>query len=135
MTQEGHGNDLAAGWLRLLKPGDGLMLVLALSSCLALWSLLWRGGAVQKAVIRSNGQIIAELKLDHPQQHAVAGPLGTTIIEIQPGRARILSDPGPRQYCVRQGWLSRPNAIAICAPNHVSLMLAGREPAYDSLAY
>ena len=61
--------------------------------------------------------------------------LGVTIIEIQPGRARVASDPGPRQYCVRQGWLTQAGAVAICAPNQVSLSLTGRAADYDSLNY
>ena len=51
------------------------------------------------------------------------------------GRARVVADPGPRQYCVRQGWLVRPGEIAICAPNRVSIQIAGRTKAYDSLSY
>lgn len=120
---------------QLLKPGDWLTLGLAAVCCALLLPVLWRGGAVQKAVIRSNGQIVAELGINLAQRYEVQGPLGTTVIDIEPGRARILADPGPRQYCVRQGWLTRANAIAICAPNQVSLMLVGRDQAYDSLSY
>jgi hypothetical protein len=50
----------------------------------------------------------------------------------------VLSDPGARQYCVQQGWLTRANAVAICAPNHVTLQLSGRggqNGAYDTLNY
>ena len=49
--------------------------------------------------------------------------------------ARVLSDPGVHQYCVRQGWLARPGEIAICAPNQVSLQIKGRSEPYDSLSY
>jgi hypothetical protein len=55
------------------------------------------------------------------------------VIEVQPGRARVLSDPGPRQYCVQQGWLTRANAVAICAPNHVTLQLSGRGGAHAAM--
>jgi hypothetical protein len=65
----------------------------------------------------------------------VSGPLGVTRIEVETGRARVAADPGPRQYCVRQGWLTRANAIAICAPNHVSLAVVGNDPAYDTINY
>lgn len=119
----------------LFRPGDWLVLLLAASSCLALLPLWWSGGEATRAVIRSNGRIVAELPLNRAQRYEVSGPLGATIIEIETGRARVLADPGPRQYCVRQGWLSQANAVAICAPNHVSLMLIGREMAYDSLNY
>jgi hypothetical protein len=57
------------------------------------------------------------------------------VILVEPGRARVAADPGPRQYCVRQGWLKRPGEIAICAPNHVSLQIAGRRSGFDSIAY
>ena len=42
------------------------------------------------------------------------GPLGISIITIEKRKARISSDPSPRQYCVRQGWLQRAGEIAIC---------------------
>lgn len=121
--------------LRLLKPGDWLVLMLGAALCALLLPLLWRGGAAEKAVVRSNGQVVAELGLNAARRFEVSGPLGTTVIEVQPGRARVLADPGPRQYCVHQGWLTRANAIAICAPNRVSLALVGREQAYDTLNY
>ncbi len=121
--------------LGLLRPGDWLVLALALFACASLLPLLWQGGAADKAVIKRDGEVVAEVSLNSARKLEVRGPLGTTIIEIQPGRARVLADPGPRQYCVHQGWLTRPHAIAICAPNHVSLTLVGREPGYDSLSY
>jgi hypothetical protein len=118
-----------------MRPGDWLVLGLATTVCAALLPLLWRGGVAEKAVVKRDGTIVAELSLNTPRKLDVTGPLGITIIEVQPGRARILSDPGPRQYCVRQGWLTRANAVAICAPNHVSLALVGRGQGYDSLTY
>ncbi|HNI72069.1 MAG TPA: NusG domain II-containing protein, partial [Accumulibacter sp.] len=45
------------------------------------------------------------------------------------------ADPGPRQYCVRQGWLSRAGEIAICAANQISIEIRGAKQPYDSLAY
>jgi len=122
-------------WLALLRPGDWLVLGLALAFCAAAFPLAWQGGPPERAVVRRDGALFAELPLTQARRLDVAGAIGTTVIEVQPGRARVLSDPGPRQYCVRQGWLTRPNAIAICAPNHVSLALTSKGAANDSLAY
>ncbi|MCM2309583.1 MAG: NusG domain II-containing protein [Sulfuritalea sp.] len=125
-------------WRRLLKPGDWLLLVCAAALVAASYPLLWRGGVADRAIVRRDGQLVTELALNIPRKYAVAGAIGTTVIEVQPGRARVLSDPGPRQYCVQQGWLTRANAVAICAPNHVTLQLAGRSGqngAYDTLNY
>lgn len=122
----------------LIRPGDWGVALIALLLVGISYPLLWHGGNAEKAVIRRDGAIVAELPLTLRKRIEVTGPIGTTTIEIEPGRARVLSDPGPRQYCVRQGWLTRPNAIAICAPNHVSLALtapANTAHATDSVSY
>jgi len=122
-------------WLALLRPGDWLVMAVGLAGVGVSFPLLWHGGTAELAVVKRDGTVVAELPLTATRRFDVSGPLGNTVIEIQPGRARVASDPGPRQYCVLQGWLTRPNSIAICAPNHVSLALAGREGSHDSLSY
>lgn len=122
-------------FLYLMRPGDWLVLVLAALLCATLFPLAFSGGAPEKAVVKRDGAVVAELPLNQKRFLDVPGPLGITRIEIQPGRARVAADPGIHQYCVRQGWLTQANAIAICAPNHISLSLAGRHAAYDSLNY
>lgn len=127
-----------AEWLALLRPGDWAVAVLATLLVAGSYPLLWKGGKAEKAVVRRDGALVAELPLTIHKRVEVDGPIGRTTIEIEPGRARVLSDPGPRQYCVRQGWLTRPNAIAICAPNHISLSLtgpAGNADHNDSISY
>ena len=122
-------------WLPLLRPGDWLVAAIGALAVAASFPLLWRGGPAERAVLRLDGRVVAEYPLTADHRVEVTGPLGITVVEIKPGRARVLSDPGPRQYCVRQGWLTQANAVAICAPNHVSLSLAGGQAGYDSLSY
>lgn len=118
-----------------MRPGDWAVLLLSATLTAALAPLVFSGGAAEKAVVRRDGVVVAELPLTQARRIEVAGALGTSVIEVQPGRARVAADPGPRQYCVRQGWLSQPNAIAICAPSHISLSIAGRASNHDSLSY
>lgn len=122
-------------YLRFIKPGDWAVLLLLAAATAALAPAAFKGGAAEKAVVRRDGVVVAELPLTRAARIEVPGALGTSVIEVQPGRARVAADPGPRQYCVRQGWLSQPNAIAICAPSHLSLSIAGRASSHDSLAY
>tara|TARA_R110002049_G_scaffold29236_5_gene99237 strand:- start:355 stop:750 length:396 start_codon:yes stop_codon:yes gene_type:complete len=129
------GFALGPEWRTLLRPGDFVTLALAVTVCIGSVLMLWRGGAPDKVVVRAGGQVFAEASLAREQFIEVPGPLGTTRIEIQPGRARVAEDPGPRQYCVRQGWLTRAGSTAICAPNQVSLSLAGGAADFDSLNY
>jgi hypothetical protein len=125
----------AVAWRELLRPGDWGVLLLGLALCVYAGLELWRGGAPEAAVVRAGGQVFAEIDLTRARRITAPGPLGETVIEIEPGRARVASDPGLRQYCVRQGWLTRAGAVAICAPNQVSLTLTGRGGDYDSLSY
>lgn len=124
-----------AAALQHIKPGDWLTLVLGSIFVAVLTSKLWSGDLADKAVIRSGGKIFLEAPLSRDQQIAVPGRLGISVISIQQRKARIASDPGPRQYCVRQGWLQQAGEIALCLPNQVSLELTGSKRKYDSLNY
>ena len=122
-------------WLARLRPGDWLVVLLAAGAVAYSFPRFWQGGLADKAVVRQDGRIFAEIDLHQARQINVPGPLGETRIQVEKGRARVLADPGPRQYCVKQGWLMRPGEIAICAPNRVSLQITGRTKVYDSLSY
>lgn len=124
-----------ARWLALVRPGDWLVASVALAAVAVSFPLLWRGGPAEKAIVKRDGTVVAELPLSITKRIEVEGALGVSVIEVRPGRARVASDPGPRQYCVKQGWLTQANAVAICAPNHVTLALVGAKKDFDSLGY
>jgi hypothetical protein len=122
-------------WLSLLRPGDWLAAICGALLCAVSFLLIWQGGSAEKAIVRRGGEVFAELDLARNRRIEVPGPLGTTAIAVVKGRARVMSDPGMHQYCVRQGWLERAGQIAICAPNEVSVEIAGGRKVYDSLSY
>ncbi len=118
-----------------LKVGDILLIICAAIGVVFLSLKIWTGAAAERAIIRSGGKIFQEVSLAKDQQISVPGHLGISIIRIEAHRARISSDPSPRQYCVRQGWLQQAGEIALCLPNQVSVELVGRDKKYDSLNY
>lgn len=120
-------------WLAYFRPGDWLVIAAAILAIAQLADRYWRGGPAAKAQIRANGELVVEIDLAARKELRIPGPLGDTVIEVDQGRARVKSDPGPRQYCVQQGWLTRAGDIAICAPNRVSLSVGGA--GVDSTAY
>ncbi len=121
--------------LRHIKPGDWLTLLVGAGVVVLLSFKLWSGELADKAVIRSGGKIFKTVPLSRDQNIEVPGPLGISIIAIQNRKVRIASDPSPRQYCVRQGWLKQAGEIALCLPNQVSVELLGNQKRYDSLNY
>lgn len=126
---------MRSGILPHLKPGDWLTLILGGVCVVLLMHELWSGDLADKAVIRSGGKIFREVPLSRDQRIEVPGPLGVSIVSIHQNKARITSDPSPRQYCVRQGWLEQSGEVAICLPNEVSVELTGSRKKYDSLNY
>ena len=121
--------------LQHIKIGDWLTLLLGSIFVMLLALEFWSGDLADKAVIRGGGKIFSVVPLSRDQQIEVPGPLGISIISIQNRKARIASDPSPRQYCVRQGWLQQAGEIALCLPNQVSVELTGSRKKYDSLNY
>ncbi len=119
----------------MLRAGDVGVLLAGGVGVVALTLWAWSGEHGDTAVIRAAGQIVQTIPLTRDQSVAVDGPLGTTRIEIAPGRARVAADPSPRQLCVKQGWLTLSGQAALCLPNQVSLEIRGRTPAYDTLGY
>lgn len=118
-----------------LLPGDWLVLAAGAILVALLFATLWQSAPAGKLRIRAGERIYATLSLNQKRILDVPGPLGISRIEIDHGRARVASDPGRHQYCVKQGWLTRAGQVAMCLPNQVSLELLGGEKAYDSLNY
>jgi hypothetical protein len=121
--------------LRLFKPGDWLTLTVVVLAVGWLSANLWQRGAGNSVVVRSKGMVVSELSLQRNRSVTVAGPLGETIVEVNSQRARIASDPSPKQYCVRQGWLKDAGEIALCLPNQISIEIAGANHLVDSINY
>lgn len=122
----------------LLRPGDLLVIAAGIALTAATAAAQWGRAAPTVAQVRLDGRIVAELPLNGSHRVAIAGALGglgDTVIEVQPGRARVAADPGPRQYCVQQGWLSRSGSVAVCAPSHITLQLTGPDGGADTVAF
>ncbi|MDP1682274.1 MAG: NusG domain II-containing protein [Burkholderiales bacterium] len=117
------------------RAGDWFAILLGGLFTAWLAATFWQGGAAQKVVIRAGGQLFSETRLDQAQRIVVPGPLGASLVEIEPGRARVAADPSPRQLCVKQGWLSRAGDAALCLPNQISVELVGTARRFDSLNY
>ncbi len=114
-----------------------LLSVAASVAIVATSYLLWRdaAGSASMARIQTGAQVLAPLALDVSRTVAADGPLGTTLIQVGGGRARIIASPCRDQRCVLAGWISQPGAAVVCLPNRVSLDLTGAPSGYDAISF
>ena len=117
------------------RPGDWLTLIGGLFLVAWLYVVTWHSDAPQRVIVRAQGRIVAEAGIGETRRIAAQGPLGISLIEIANRRVRVAADPSPRQYCVKQGWLSHAGDAALCLPNQVSVELMGPTKRFDSLNY
>lgn len=84
------------------------------------------GAAVR---IQGAGGFALSVPLDSERTVEVDGPLGTTVVGIAGGEARIVSSPCPSQLCVRMGAVRTPGRAVVCVPNRVVVAVEGDGPA------
>lgn len=71
--------------------------------------------------------MIKELPLDRETTVNVEGPLGTTVVKVEEGKARIISSPCPRKLCIRMGSISKAGEMVVCVPNKVVVRIKGKQ--------
>ncbi|MGC9367121.1 MAG: NusG domain II-containing protein [bacterium] len=64
----------------------------------------------------------------------VQGRMGISTVEVNSGRARIISSPCPRKICINQGWISSPGKSIVCIPNGILIKISGQED-IDAVSY
>jgi len=110
--------------------GDALLVVSWL--ILAAWSLYAQPGSTQQGPLRlivwndgSEHQVMLT-QAQLPEQLSFEGPLGLTIVDIAPGKARVLASSCRQQICRLSGWLSSAGEVAACVPNRLVARVVGR---------
>jgi hypothetical protein len=121
--------------IALLGRGDWAVLATGAVAVMALVVHYWMSPEGRHLVIKRGGNVFMTASLARAFSVEVPGPLGMTQVEVVNHRARVRSDPGPRQLCVHQGWISHEGEAAICLPNQVSVEIVGQVRRYDSLNY
>ena len=131
-----------------------LLAALLAGAVLLCAGVIWRqhsgpGGGVLARVYQ-RGELMEEIRLDRvqePYSFPLTGEGGAeNVVEVEPGRIRIVSATCPDQVCVRQGcWpqSAPPDAArdprasgnkVVCLPNQVIVEIVGGEGFADTAA-
>ncbi len=113
-----------------LRIGDILIFLIALTILLASYGLINSGFG--RSVPNKN--LILKISapggewiypLDKKMEIGVDGPLGTTIVNIDNGKAWISESPCKNKICIATGNISTYNAWVACLPNKVLISISG----------
>ena len=107
----------------LLKPADFCVVVPSFAVLIAAFFFAYAGSDNRPSVwLKSeNGEWV--FPVDSNEIINTEGPLGTTVVEISGGSARITVSPCLNQTCIAGGSIRRPGQWAACLPNRVMLYI------------
>lgn len=77
-----------------------------------------------------------DIDLRQPQAVSFQGHRGEVVLEVAAQRISVRSSVCPNQFCVKQGFVSRPGQMLVCVPNRLVVLLAGaQQNDLDAITY
>ena len=86
--------------------------------CLLLTLLPGTGKPAARAQIVSEGEVVAVVDLNMPQELTVSTQRGTNTVTVRDGKIAVTHADCPDQYCVRQGFCNS-GAQIVCLPHRL----------------
>ena len=117
------------------RPGDVLVLLAGIGLVIGLAAGIYSTGRIESVTIVSHAHAPLSLPAWQQARIDIEGPLGTTTVEIDHGRARIVASPCNQKICINRGWLATAGMTVACLPNRVSVTLVGKRADLDALAF
>lgn len=111
-----------------------ILVLLAVGTALVMFGGARGGRTVEGATLRvvsigeERDRVVSTLTLSGTLKKTipVKGPLGTTIVEVDGTRARVVSSPCPDKICVKMGWLEQVGDYSACLPNRVLIEMVDK---------
>ncbi len=105
----------------ILSKADIVLFILIIA--VAVTGIVWLSdsGKAQTAVIRADGKVVKQVRLDVDQSFCV----DDVRFEVKDGAIAFVESDCPGQECVHAGWLRSPGSSMACLPNKVSVTLTG----------
>lgn len=97
-------------------------------------------GAPVIATIARNGTVIETVDLAdvaEPYTLRLEDASGTNVVEVEPGRIRVMEADCPDKVCVDMGWVEAPGRPIACVPHGLTITLereGGAPDAVDAIA-
>ena len=120
-----------------LKPLDVPVIVISVLLTIYIAVSVYSGTNLESQVIIQSSEKSWIYPLNSEVKLSIKGPIGETIVEINNGKAAIISSPCPGQTCVTSGYLSKNGHWAACLPNRVFVFIegSGNEEGIDAASW
>ncbi len=115
------------------------ILIIALSlGGLATYALMSSASASSTiiATISRDGEPLETVNLstvEEPYEIRLEDEHGYNVIQVEPGRIRVVEANCPDHVCEQTGWISEPGAPIACIPHGLTITLEREEEAPDDL--
>lgn len=125
--------------LARISPFDRQLLLVLSLLVLASFLLLLKQGEGARVLVQSGDRTLFVADLSRDQQVELAGPLGTTVLQIEDGAAQVISSPCQQKICIGMGAIRHPGELLACVPNRLVIRILGRgtqqEQGYDVISH
>ena len=98
-----------------------VLLLLLLSSALAIAFAFWPRSLAGVVSVSLHGQEVAAFRLDEDRTYELPTKDGIVVIAIKDGKAGIVSSPCPNQHCMKEGFKNEEGSSIVCVPEEVAL--------------
>jgi len=122
---DGPASRAAQRAVAALTRADRLVFYTLVGLGVALLFLPRGAGEPAALVVEGTGGYRSVAPLSEDGRIEVPGPLGTTVVEVRDGAARVVSSPCPQKTCIAMGAVAEPGDIAVCVPNGVIVRIEG----------
>ena len=83
-------------------------------------------GSSIRATIARNGTVIETIDLsavEEPYTLRLEDECGVNVVEVEPGRVRVVEADCPDKVCVDMGWIDAPGRPIACVPHGLTITL------------
>ena len=116
-------NRIWAGMTRL----DRLIVLLVTLLCLLLFVGLGLSQPGETVEVYRDGELFFRAPMKEERTIPLEGPLGTTLLVIEAGAAKIIDSPCPYKVCIGMGEIDHSDEIIACVPNRLLVRIAGEK--------
>ena len=99
-----------------------------LVGAIAIVTAFWPKNIAGLVRVDVSGVEVATLRLDASGRYEYLTKHGVVVVEIQEGKAGVLSSPCPDQLCVKEGYKEKEGEVIACVPEEVVLSFLSSSP-------